>query len=118
MEKATLVNKLKTRELWGYASGEGVTSITMNGIGNFAMLFYTQILGMSPELVGIALFIATIWDAITDPLMGTISDRTNSRFGRRQLGTDDLYRRADPDVPVVLYTQEISDHPQVHERAS
>jgi glycoside/pentoside/hexuronide:cation symporter, GPH family len=83
MEKATLANKLKTCELWGYASGEGATAITMNGIGNFSMLFYTQILGMRPELVGIALFVATIWDAITDPLMGTISDRTNSRFGRR-----------------------------------
>lgn len=83
MKNTTLANKLKTRELWAYASGEGATSVTMNGIGNFSMLFYTQILGMSPELVGIALFIATIWDAITDPLMGTISDRTTSRFGRR-----------------------------------
>jgi GPH family glycoside/pentoside/hexuronide:cation symporter len=40
-------------------------------------------MGMSPELAGTALFLATFWDAITDPLMGTISDRTNSRFGRR-----------------------------------
>lgn len=75
--------KLSLRDLWAYASGEGATSITMNGIGNFAMLFYTQIIGMSPELVGMALFLATFWDAITDPLMGTITDRTNTRFGRR-----------------------------------
>jgi len=77
------VGKLKIRDLWGYASGEGATSITMNGISNFAMLFYTQIMGMSPEVAGIALSIATLWDAITDPLMGTISDRTTTRFGRR-----------------------------------
>ena len=75
--------KLPTRDLWAYASGEGATSITMNGMGNFALLFYTQIMGMSPEMVGIALFLATFWDAITDPLMGTITDRTNTRFGRR-----------------------------------
>ncbi|MGZ0654808.1 MFS transporter [Coraliomargarita sp. W4R53] len=75
--------KLPTRDLWAYASGEGATSITMNGLGNFGMLFYTQILGMRPELVGMALFLATFWDAITDPLMGTITDRTNSRYGRR-----------------------------------
>lgn len=75
--------KLPTRDLWAYASGEGATSITMNGIGNFALLFYTQIMGMSPEVVGIALFLATFWDAITDPLMGTITDRTHTRFGRR-----------------------------------
>ncbi|QHI69793.1 MFS transporter [Tichowtungia aerotolerans] len=75
--------KLKLRDLWGYASGEGASSITMNGFSNFGMLFYTQIMGMSPELAGIALSIATVWDAVTDPLMGTISDRTVTRFGRR-----------------------------------
>lgn len=75
--------KLPTRDLWAYASGEGATSITMHGLGNFGMLFYTQIMGMRPELVGMALFLATFWDAITDPLMGTVTDRTRSRFGRR-----------------------------------
>ena len=75
--------KLPTRDLWSYATGEGSNSITMNGVNNFAMLFYTQIMGMSPELVGMALFLATFWDAISDPLMGTITDRTRSRFGRR-----------------------------------
>ncbi len=74
---------LKSRDLWSYASGEGASSITTNGIGNFAMLFYTQIMGMSPELAGLALSIAMIFDAVTDPLMGTISDRTATRFGRR-----------------------------------
>ena len=64
-------NKLSKRDLWAYASGEGATSLTLNGINNFGMLFYTQIFGMSPMLAGIALSIATLWDAITDPLMGT-----------------------------------------------
>ncbi len=77
------MKKLKIRDLWGYASGEGATSITMNGIGNFGMLFFTQIIGLNPALVGLALSIATLWDAITDPLMGTISDRTVSRYGNR-----------------------------------
>ena len=81
--KNTSVSLLKIRDLWGYASGEGVSSITMNGVSNFGMLFYTQIMGMSPEIAGIALSIATVWDAVTDPLMGTISDRTTTRFGRR-----------------------------------
>jgi GPH family glycoside/pentoside/hexuronide:cation symporter len=83
MSTTTQFKKLKIRDLWGYASGEGAASITMNGIAGFAMLFYTQVMGMSPELVGIAYGIVTIYDAITDPLMGTVSDRTNSRFGRR-----------------------------------
>lgn len=75
--------KLKLRDIWGYAFGEGATSVTMNGMGNFAMLFYTQIMGMSPELAGTAFAATTLYDAVTDPMMGTLSDRTRSRFGRR-----------------------------------
>jgi GPH family glycoside/pentoside/hexuronide:cation symporter len=83
-EKIKTTNtSLPTRDLWGYASGEGVNSVAINGISNFALLFYTQVMGMSPELAGLALFIATFWDAISDPVMGTITDRTNTRFGRR-----------------------------------
>jgi GPH family glycoside/pentoside/hexuronide:cation symporter len=78
-----MLKKLKTRDLWGYASGEGASAVAVNGVGNFGMLFYTQIMGMSPELDGLALSISVFWDAITDPLMGTISDRTATRFGRR-----------------------------------
>jgi glycoside/pentoside/hexuronide:cation symporter, GPH family len=74
---------LPTRELWGYASGESVNSIAINGISNYALLFYTQVMGMSPELAGLALFLATFWDAVSDPIMGTITDHTHTRFGRR-----------------------------------
>jgi len=77
------MKKLKLRDIWGYASGEGATSITMNGIGNFSMLFFTQLMGMRPELIGIAFGTGSIYDALTDPVLGTISDRTSTRFGRR-----------------------------------
>jgi glycoside/pentoside/hexuronide:cation symporter, GPH family len=75
--------QLSAKDLWGYASGEGVNSVAINGISNFALLFYTQVMGMSPELAGLALFLATFWDAITDPVMGTVTDHTNTRYGRR-----------------------------------
>jgi len=68
--------RLPTRDLWSDATGEGLNSVAMNGIANFALLFYTQVMGMSPELAGLALFLATFWDAITDPVMGTITDRS------------------------------------------
>ncbi|MBK1876031.1 MFS transporter [Pelagicoccus mobilis] len=75
--------KVSTVKLFGYALGEGAVSITMNGIGNFAMLFYTQILGLSAGYAGTALSVTLVWDAITDPLMGHLTDNTRSRFGRR-----------------------------------
>jgi GPH family glycoside/pentoside/hexuronide:cation symporter len=49
----------------------------------FALLFYNQILGMDAFLVSIALTIAIVFDAITDPLVATLSDNSKTRFGRR-----------------------------------
>lgn len=71
--------------MWNYASGEIANSLISNTIFGFAMLFYTDALGLSPMLAGIAMSVAIFWDAITDPLMGHISDNTKSRFGRRGL---------------------------------
>ena len=73
---------ISTARIFGYALGAGGNSIAMNGIGNFAMLFYTQILGISAAYAGIAISITLLWDAVTDPVMGHITDNTRSRFGR------------------------------------
>lgn len=67
----------------GYSTGEIATSLINNSITGFAMLFYTEALGLSPKLAGIAMAVAVFWDAISDPLMGHITDNTHSRFGRR-----------------------------------
>ena len=83
METKSKNKKVSLARIFGYALGEGATSITMNGIANFAMLYYTQVLGLSAAYAGIALSITTLWDAVTDPVMGHISDNTRSRFGRR-----------------------------------
>ena len=47
------------------------------------LLFYNQVLGVSPSLCGVAFLIASIVDAISDPLVGALSDRFQSRWGRR-----------------------------------
>jgi Na+/melibiose symporter-like transporter len=49
----------------------------------FALLYYNQILGVDAFLVSVALAIAIVFDAVTDPLMATLSDNATSRFGRR-----------------------------------
>jgi GPH family glycoside/pentoside/hexuronide:cation symporter len=46
--------------------------------------FYTDTLLLSPALIGVTFLIGRFWDAITDPVMGHISDRTQSRMGRRR----------------------------------
>lgn len=78
-------NSAKTplKDILSYASGDAVNSLVMNTFYSFAMLYYTKAMGMSGTYAGVAMAIATLWDAVTDPLMGHISDNTRSRFGRR-----------------------------------
>ena len=54
-------------------------------IGMLFLFFLTEVVGMSPALAGVVFAIGKVWDAVTDPLMGYISDRTKSRFGRRRV---------------------------------
>ncbi|MEX0326224.1 MAG: MFS transporter [Puniceicoccaceae bacterium] len=63
-----------TAEL-GLAGGELLLQL-------YLLEFYIRSAGLSPALAGIALALAILWDALTDPLMGGIVDRTRSRFGR------------------------------------
>lgn len=68
----------------GYGSAEtGVTACEFL-IQLILLKFYTDQVGLSPWLAGLALGLATVWDAITDPLIGYFSDRTTSPFGRRR----------------------------------
>ena len=75
--------KTPFRDILGYTTGDGANSLVLNSIFGFAMLYYTEALGLDPILAGWAMAVATFWDAITDPVMGHITDNTRSRFGRR-----------------------------------
>ncbi len=68
----------------GYGLAEtGITAVQLF-TQIYLLKFYTDIVGLTPSLAGIALAISVIWDAVSDPLMGNISDRTKSRWGRRR----------------------------------
>ena len=66
-----------------YSLGECAYSLIMNGILGFAMLYYTRALGLSPALAGLAMSLSVFWEVVTEPIIGQLSDRTRSRFGRR-----------------------------------
>lgn len=53
-------------------------------ISTFFTVFLSKALGMSPALAGIIPLVGKIWDAITDPLMGNICDRTSSKYGAKR----------------------------------
>lgn len=69
----------------GMAFGVGAMSagVLTQALNTLALLFYNQVIGMSPATVGLALMISLVFDAFWDPAIGMWSDNTRSRIGRR-----------------------------------
>jgi len=73
--------KIRTKVWFGVGTmGESATNWIFNVL---TFIYYQQILGLSGSLAGTAVFLAIMADAVTDPLIGSISDRFRSRLGRR-----------------------------------
>ena len=76
-------NLLKRWEILGYGMGGFSSTLPNQFKTQFGMSFMTDIAGVSGGVVGILSMITTIWDAINDPIVGDIVDKTNTkRFGR------------------------------------
>ncbi|MGC8862221.1 MAG: MFS transporter [Armatimonadota bacterium] len=78
------LEKLPFRVKAAFECGSIAYNILGNGIGMLALPIYNVGLGVSASLIGLALGLPRIWDAINDPLMGHISDNTRTRWGRRR----------------------------------
>lgn len=76
--------KLSTLTKILYGTGDLGYSMTNSIIATIFPLFMMDVVGISPGLAAIALFIGRSWDYINDPIIGYLSDRTRSRFGRRR----------------------------------
>jgi len=68
----------------GYGFGGMSYNIMANGIGNLAPFIFNILLGLNPALVGLAIALPRLYDAVTDPVVGAISDNFRSRWGRRK----------------------------------
>jgi GPH family glycoside/pentoside/hexuronide:cation symporter len=67
-----------------YGSGDLGFSMVGTIIGAYFLFFLTDVVGIKPAVAGIAILIGRTWDYINDPIIGHISDRTRSRWGRRR----------------------------------
>ncbi|MEH6515196.1 MAG: MFS transporter [Halioglobus sp.] len=74
---------LNTRTRISYGIGGGVYAIKEAAYNTFILLFYVQVLGLSGLVTGAVIAISLLWDAVSDPLVGSWSDRLRSRYGRR-----------------------------------
>ncbi len=75
--------KLSFSTKLAYGAGDLGPAITANILGVFLLLFFTNVAGLDAGLAGSILLISKVWDAINDPIIGMLSDRTRSRWGRR-----------------------------------
>ena len=66
-----------------FGIGQFAEGLKNTGFGLFILFYYNQVLGLSGTLAGGALFIALMFDALTDPLAGSLSDNFRSKLGRR-----------------------------------
>ncbi len=74
---------LRLSEKLAYGAGDLGPAVTANIQIFFTLLFLTNVAGLDAGLAGVILLITKVWDAINDPLIGVLSDRTKSRWGRR-----------------------------------
>lgn len=72
---------LKTKLAFGV--GSAAETIALYTVSSFALLYYNQVLGIPAHLAGLAISVSLILDGLSDPLVGSISDRTRSKWGRR-----------------------------------
>jgi len=66
-----------------YAVGATATNLKLRALSTFLVIFYNQVIGLPPQLVGSILAIALVFDAVLDPIIGQVSDNVRSRWGRR-----------------------------------
>lgn len=74
--KVPLISKI------AYGMGDVGCNFSWMFVGNFLMIFYTDVCGISMAAVSLLMLVSRFWDAINDPVIGSLGDRTRSRWGR------------------------------------
>lgn len=73
---------LSFKEKYSFGIGAFGKDIILAYTNIFLMIYFTDVLYLTPAFVGSLFFVARIWDAINDPVMGMIVDNTHNRFGK------------------------------------
>jgi GPH family glycoside/pentoside/hexuronide:cation symporter len=74
--------KITIKEKIGYSLGDTASNLFFQTFIFFITIFYTDVFGISARAVGTMFLITKIWDAVNDPMMGMIADRTETRWGK------------------------------------
>ena len=73
--------KLSGSRIAAYGFGDFGFNLFYTGLNLYLLFYYTDVLGIAPTTAGVIFMIPVIWDAVTDPVMGSIATRTRTRWG-------------------------------------
>ena len=73
----SITNKIRI----GYGIGDYAICLYWSGVSLYLLYFYTDVVGISPQMAGLIYAIGIAWDAITDPFMGYMAERTRTKMG-------------------------------------
>jgi Na+/melibiose symporter-like transporter len=74
--------RLSFKEKFGYGLGDTASNLYFQMFINFLLFFYTDVFGIPAAVAGILFMVSRFWDAVNDPIMGIIADRTNTKWGK------------------------------------
>jgi GPH family glycoside/pentoside/hexuronide:cation symporter len=77
-----IIGKLRLKEKIGYSLGDTASNLFFQTFIFFLLYFYTDVFGIPAASVATVFLVGRIWDAVNDPVMGMLADRTNTRFGK------------------------------------
>ena len=77
MNSQTVSNKVRA----AYGIGDYAICLYWSGVGLYLLYFYTDIIGITPLLAGWIYALGIAWDAVTDPFMGYLAERTRTKMG-------------------------------------
>ena len=96
---------LRLRTKLAFGIGSAAETIALFSLSSYALLYYNQVIGLPGWLAGLAISISFVFDGFADPIIGSLSDRTRSRWGRRH-----PYMFAAP-IPIALFFLAIFNPP-------
>ena len=76
--------RLPVRKKIGFGIADIGGNLFFTAMGFWTLTYLTDTVYLAPALAGIAIMVAKVWDAVTDPIVGFFSDNTRTRFGRRR----------------------------------
>lgn len=76
------MNRVKFTEKIGYGFGDMASSMFWKVFSYYLPFFYSNVFGLTLDQVALLLIVTRVWDAVSDPMMGVIADRTRTRWGK------------------------------------